>query len=194
MKVRDSGMPDEKMWESFFNPAAIIEKLFGSRIKGSAAEFGCGYGTFTLEFAKRTEGRLYAFDIETEMLERARQRVKEFSNVELSLRDLENEGTGLSDLSLESVALFNILHGHDPMRLLKEAFRILKPQGKAAAIHWNYDPSTPRGPEMSIRPKPEDIQSWIRMAGFEVSSIIDLPPYHYGFIGIKPGNKQGPDS
>lgn len=185
MKVRDSGMPDETIWESFFNPELIIEKLFGCSIKGNAAEFGCGYGTFTYEIARRTEGSLYAFDIEAGMLERVKERVKELSNVELLLRDIENKGTGLPEVSIDSVALFNILHGHDPLCLLKEAFRILKPGGKASAIHWNYDPSTPRGPEMSIRPKPEEIQEWIKKAGFEVSPIIDLPPYHYGVTGIK---------
>lgn len=186
MKVRDSGMPEEKLWESFFNPPLIIERLFGGRIEGNAAEFGCGYGTFTLEIARMTKGRLYAFDIESEMIQKVKGRVKELPNVEVSQRDLENEGTGLEDEFVQAVALFNILHGHDPMRLLKEACRIIPAGGKIAAIHWNYDPSTPRGPEMSIRPKPEDIQACMEKAGFVVSPIVDLPPYHYGITGIKP--------
>lgn len=185
MKVRDSGMPEEQLWESFFNPELIIERLFGDSLEGNAAEFGCGYGTFTLEIARRTKGRLYAFDIEEEMIQKVKGRVKDLSNVEVLLRDLENEGTGLEDESVQSVALFNILHGHDPLRLLKEAYRIMPEGGKVAVIHWNYDPSTPRGPEMSIRPKPEDIQRWMEKAGFGVSPVIDLPLYHYGITGIK---------
>lgn len=185
MKVRDSGMPDEKLWESFFNPEEIIEKLLGRRLEGNAAEFGCGYGTFTAEIARRTEGRLYAFDIEEDMIERVKLRINDLSNVNVALRDLEKEGTGLEDEFVQAVALFNILHGHDPLKLLKEAFRILPEGGKIAAIHWRYDPSTPRGPEMSIRPKPEDIQKWMLKAGFEVSRPVDLPPYHYGIAGVK---------
>lgn len=189
MKVRDSGMPEEQLWESFFNPELIIERLFGGSLEGNAAEFGCGYGTFTPEIARRTNGRLYAFDIEEEMIQKVKGRVKDLSNVEVLLRDLENEGTGLEDESVQSVALFNILHGHDPLRLLKEAYRIMPEGGKIAVIHWNYDPSTPRGPEMSIRPKPEDIQLWMKKAGFGVSPVIDLPPYHYGITGIKVKSK-----
>lgn len=185
MKVRDSGMPEEALWESFFKADVIIEKLFGRELPGNTAEFGCGYGTFTLEFARRTKGRLFAFDIENAMIKSAMKKVEGFPDVEFRLRDLENDGTGLSDGSVESVALFNILHGHDPLRLLSEAFRILSIGGRAAAIHWNYDPSTPRGPEMSIRPKPDDIAAWMRKAGFEVSQIFELPPYHYGLTGIK---------
>ena len=49
-------------------------------------------------------------------------------------------------------------------------------------IHWRYDPATPRGPNMEIRPRPEQIVSWGLKAGLTVTnaSIIDLPPWHYG--------------
>jgi len=53
-------------------------------------------------------------------------------------------------------------------------------------IHWNYDPSTPRGPSMDIRPRPEQCQEWVQSAGFQlISPIIQLPPYHYGMVGQK---------
>jgi hypothetical protein len=40
-KGRESGMPDEVYWQSFFNPECIVSKLdcFG----GDVVEFGCGY-------------------------------------------------------------------------------------------------------------------------------------------------------
>ena len=83
--------------------------------------------------------------------------------------------------------LFNILHHAEPLELLKEAYRILKPHGKAGLIHWNYDRTTPRGPEMSIRPKPESMGEWAMQAGFTLEEdwLIDLPPFHYGLIGHK---------
>jgi hypothetical protein len=57
-------------------------------------------------------------------------------------------------------------------------------------IHWNYDPNTPRGPSLAIRPRPADCRRWIEEAGFVlVNDIIDLPPYHYGLCGRKGGNK-----
>jgi hypothetical protein len=61
---------------------------------------------------------------------------------------------------------------------------VLVPDGKLAIIHWNYDPDTPRGPTMSIRPRPDQCQSWAEQVGFELlpPSLIDLPPYHYGFV------------
>ena len=89
--------------------------------------------------------------------------------------------------SVDYVMLFNILHHADPIALLVEAHRILRAGGKAGVIHWNYDPQTPRGPGMDIRPKPFDMRKWILQAGFQLSEdrFIDLPPYHYGFVARK---------
>ena len=84
--------------------------------------------------------------------------------------------------------LFNILHYEKPLELLGEAFRILQPGGRAGLMHWNYDPKTPRGPTMDIRPKPEQMTEWAQSAGFvlDANPLIDLPPYHYGLVAKKP--------
>jgi len=73
--------------------------------------------------------------------------------------------------------------------LLREAFRVLKSGGKLGIIHWNYDPTTPRGPAMDIRPRPEQCQDWAESVGFSLLApgIIDLPPYHYGMALERPG-------
>ena len=69
MKIRDSSMPDQGMWEGFFPPSRILETLeFNSGVH-DAVEFGCGYGTFTISAAKMISGKLFAFDIEPEMVE-----------------------------------------------------------------------------------------------------------------------------
>ncbi len=79
--------------------------------------------------------------------------------------------------------LFNILHGEDPVGLLAEAKRNLCPSGLLGVIHWNYDETTPRGPPLDIRPRPEQCLGWAKEAGFTADSdIIDLPPYHYGMV------------
>jgi len=54
-----------------------------------------------------------------------------------------SEGSGLEDASVDYVMLFNILHAKEPKKLLKEAYRILKPGGKLGIIHWNYDSKPP---------------------------------------------------
>lgn len=190
MKVRDSGMPDEEMWAGFFDPATVLEVFGLHQGIHDLVEFGCGYGTFTLAASGIASGTVHALDIEPEMIEVVRQKCREagITNVQATVRDFVAEGTGLTGNSMDAALLFNILHHEEPVALLKEAFRVLKPNGKLAVIHWNYDPATPRGPAMEIRPRPEQCIVWGEEAGFlfNEGNRYDLPPYHYGLLFRKP--------
>ena len=76
MKTRDSGMPDEELWASFFQPELILDRLGLRDDSGDVVEFGCGYGTFTIEAAHRTSGRVHALDIERDMVDLVAARAK----------------------------------------------------------------------------------------------------------------------
>ena len=190
MKTRESGMPPEEMWQEFFDPQTIMKKLGLNERCGSVLEFGCGYGTFTVPAAQTVQGAVYALDIDPEMLAAtgAKTEAAKLCNVELRQRDFAVEGSGLPDGSVDYVMLFNILHADERLAMLKEAWRVLAADGKLAVIHWNHDPSTPRGPSMSIRPRPDDCRSWAEQVGFVLlpPGLIDLPPYHYGFVFQRP--------
>ncbi len=188
MKIRESGMPEEKYWESFFNPQYIFSKLKFDDAISDAIELGSGYGTFTIPAAKIIKGNLYALDIEREMISSLKRKVKleKLSNIIIKQIDFAKEGTGLKEDSIDYAMLFNILHAEDPLALLKEAYRVLRNGAKVGIIHWIYSSSTPRGPSLDIRPKPEQCIAWIEQGGFTIDSeVIQLPPYHYGIIGIK---------
>ena len=190
MKVRDSGMPDEEMWTGFFEPAKVLANLGLDCGLRDLVEFGCGYGTFTLAAAAIASGTVHALDIEPEMISIVQQKCRdaEVRNVVATLRDFVATGSGLADNSMDAALLFNILHHEEPVALMKEAFRVLIPNGMLAVIHWNYDPTTPRGPAMDIRPRPEQCIAWGKEAGFRFKeqSRFDLPPYHYGLVFRKP--------
>lgn len=180
-------MPERKMWEKFFNPAKILTSLGINSQTGDVAEFGCGYGTFTIPVAKIIKGKIYALDLEPDMIRIANEEAKKYglNNVQTVLRDFMVEGSGLPDGSVDYVMLFNILHLEKPMILINEAKRILRDRGKLGIIHWNYDPTTPRGPSMNIRPKPEDCITWAQSVKFSKVARYDLKPYHYGIVLIK---------
>ena len=188
MKVRESGMPEADYWNTLFDVPLILQSM---QIDGSvmlAVEFGCGFGTFAIPAARRIRGTLIGLDIEPAMIEATRHRaeVEGVENIQLRLCDFAAEGTGLDAGAVNYAMLFNILHAEDPLRLLREAYRILSPGGKVGVIHWNYDPKTPRGPPMPIRPKPENCRRWVEEAGFTVEHAhIDLPPHHYGILASR---------
>jgi SAM-dependent methyltransferase len=185
MKTRESGMPEEAIWRGFFDPPTILAKLGLTSDCRNVVDFGCGYGTFTVPAARIVQGTVFAFDIEAEMVEatRCKAEIAHAKNVEVMPRDFAAAGTGLPEASVDYVMLFNILHADERLTLLREAWRVLRADGKLGIIHWNYDSSTPRGPSMEIRPRPEQCRSWAEQVGFELlpPGLVDLPPYHYGF-------------
>jgi len=186
MKTRESGMPDEELWRSFFDVESILNLVGPDDSVGDAVDFGCGYGTFSLPVARRIGGTLHGFDVEPEMVAECERRAvaQGVRNARFHLRDFVTEGTGLPASSVVYVMLFNILHAENPLVLLREAWRILRHNGRLDVIHWDYDSSTPRGPSMDIRPKPEQCRGWAEEAGFVCTSKekLDLPPYHYGWL------------
>lgn len=193
MKTRESGMPDESMWQRFFDPRTTLRKLGLHADSGDVLDFGCGYGTFTIPAARITKGIVYAIDIEPAMVQatRAKAESEHLTNVRVICRDFVETGTALPSDTFGFVMLFNILHCGQPGVLLDEAWRVLACGGALAVMHWNHDASTPRGPSMDIRPRPEQCRAWAIQAGFEPGDpvLIDLPPYHYGLTFRKPLRK-----
>ena len=185
MKVRDSDMPDEATWAGFFNPDTILRRLGLGPGVSDVVEFGCGYGTFTIPAARIVDATVYALDIEPAMIAHTRRRAADagVGNIELRLRDFLVTGSGLDDESIGYAMVFNILHVQRPADLLNEAYRVLCPGGLLGLVHWNYDPGTPRGPDMSFRPRAEECLAAAEQSGFtKVGGLVDLPPYHWGAV------------
>lgn len=184
MKLRESGMPDEHYWESLFDVELILDRLKIDSSLRDVSELGCGYGTFTIPAAKRISGSIETIDIDPEMVKRTHQRAKEagLKNVCGYARDILKEGFPGQDAMKDVCLLFNILHCEEPVKILREAARVVRPGGWVLVIHWRSDVDTPRGPRFEIRPKPEHIVEWGNETGMlEVEgSVIDLPPWHFG--------------
>jgi len=181
-------MPEEEMWKQFFDVEKILSELEVDNKTEKLVDLGSGYGTFTIPAGRKIKGKVYAYDIEDGLIKELESKLKinNTANVILFNKDFINEGTGLQDEEVDYVMLFNILHAEKSADILNEAFRILRRGGKAGVIHWNYDPSTPRGPSMSIRPRPEELKDMLAKAGFTILKYnINLPPYHYGILAQK---------
>ena len=175
MKVRDSGMPEEPFWESLFDIPLILSHFHIERFH-DVAELGCGYGTFTVPIANAIRGTIYTFDVEPEMIARTSERATGLQVV-CAQRDVLEAGFGVQ---ADAVLLFNILHCDQPVKLLRHAAEALKPGGEVLVIHWVHG-ETPRGPDLNIRPKPEQISDWAKLAGLTtLGDLIELPPWHFG--------------
>ncbi len=184
MKMRDSGMPDETYWETLLDVPLILERMGLNGLEGDVVELGCGYGTFTLPLAPGVTGTVLVLDVDPDMVRRTRRRADEAgrSNIICRVRDVMEEGFGVENASQAAALLFNILHCEQPVALLREAARVVRPGGWVLVIHWRHDTATPRGPSLDIRPRPEQITAWACQSG-ELEwegEVIALPPWHYG--------------
>mgnify|MGYP001577894405 CR=1 FL=1 len=191
MKGRDSGMPEEDHWNSFFEAECVVRKLFGEKVcQGDVVEFGCGYGTFTFPAARHATGTVHALDIEHDLIERLRKKVNEesISNIDAKIRDFVADGTGLESGSQSHAMIYNLLHIEDPVGIIKEAHRVLRPSGVLSVIHWRTDIPTPRGPSLEIRPAPEKCKGWMAASGFRNIQDVDLQEccqFHFGITAIR---------
>ncbi len=90
-------MPPEELWQSFFDPDSILRKLGLDARYRLALEFGCGYGTFTIPTAQMIGDRVYAIDIDPEMIAITKSKADAagLHNIEFMQRDFITEGSGL---------------------------------------------------------------------------------------------------
>jgi SAM-dependent methyltransferase len=189
-KVRESDIPAQALWESFFDAPAILEALGCRELSGDVVEFGCGYGTFAIPAARRVSGTVYALDIDPLMVAAtaARAAREGVTNLVAQQRDFLAAGTGRPARSVRFALLFNVLHLEEPLALLREARRILRPEGAVGLIHWKRDAATPRGPPLEMRPHPDQCRLWAAEAGFGRAEMRELPGagWHFGMVLERP--------
>ncbi|HSY06021.1 MAG TPA: class I SAM-dependent methyltransferase [Steroidobacteraceae bacterium] len=193
-RIRDSGMPPLEQWERFFDPGSILEALGCRDLSGDVVEFGCGYGTFAIPAAHRASGTVYALDIDPLMVAATTERAQRAGtpNVVAERRDFVVGGCGRPACSTSYVMLFNILHLQEPLGLLQEAHRVLRPGAILGILHWKRDASTPRGPPLEMRPSAEQCRLWGKAAGFRWIGTPQLPgsPWHWGMMLARPPDRR----
>lgn len=179
-------MPVVDQWESYFEVSGILGSLGCCHTSGDVVEFGCGYGTFTIPLAQGIPGVVYALDIDPLMVSATANRATQANakNVIVEERDFVTQGCGRPDQSASWALLFNILHIEDPIGLLLDAYRALRPGGLVGIIHWIHDEHTPRGPPLEIRPRPEQCRAWGEDAGLRWvrDARLNGSQWHWGMV------------
>ena len=58
MVIRDSDLPEEQEWNTYFDPPTILTSLGLNEHTRDVADVGCGYGTFTIPAAEIIKGKI----------------------------------------------------------------------------------------------------------------------------------------
>lgn len=170
----------------FVDPVSVVNQL--SIEPGSiVADFGCGAGFFSFEFAKRvgSEGKVYALDVLPSALEVVTSGAKNYNLANVIPRrvNLEKEnGSGLSPQSIDWVIIKDILFQNEKKDIIfTEMNRIMKNGGHAIIMEW--DPSESLvGPDKELRISKEQLQTMVVDAHLTIEKEINVGGYHYAFL------------
>ena len=158
----------------------LILILSDINLHSTVADIGCGPGFFTLPLAKYlVTGKLFALDIDDEMLDVCRQGIVEarMGNVEV-LKCSEFEFP-LERGSLDGAFMaFVVQQSLDKTRLLKAVRELLHPKGWCTILEW-YKKETEIGPPLERRVDPPELQRLAEEAGFRHVQWRDLNGDHY---------------
>jgi ubiquinone/menaquinone biosynthesis C-methylase UbiE len=162
-----------------------------------AIDLCCGDGLFTVPLAHIAK-RVYAIDIDPVMLDRARGRVAyaRADNCEFVVADAMAVDAVVPE-PVDYVFLANTFHGvPDQLGLARGVAAALKPTGLFGIINWHRRPreetvvlGQPRGPKTEMRIEANDVAAIVKRAGLSLNRTIELPPYHYGIVLSKKGER-----
>jgi SAM-dependent methyltransferase len=168
--------PDRDLWQK---PDLIMDALLIA--EGSVvADLGAGGGWFPIRLARRVgpNGIVYAEDIQPEMIEVINRRMQREG-----LRNVRTVLGTPKDPRLPSgidAVLIVDVYGEidDPVTLLANVARSLKPQGRLGIVGFNPGGGGP-GPAPEERVDPESVIRDAAAAGLQLTRRESVPPFQY---------------
>ena len=175
---------------AFSDPEKNIKQL-GLSEGMKVADLGSGAGFYSIAAAHAVgqEGKVYAVDIQQDLLSRLQQSSQEqrAHNIEIIWGDLEKlGGTKIHDNLVDVVFIANVLFQLDSKQeIFKEAFRILRPTGRMLFIDWK-DAFGGLGPTPDRIVPDTMARRLAEEAGLVVEKTVMPGDHHYGFVARKP--------
>jgi ubiquinone/menaquinone biosynthesis C-methylase UbiE len=166
------------------NPDLIWKELAlsGPRV---LVEIGAGTGFFAAPFARNMRsGTVYACDVQDEMVAWMKEHLPSDIRYRVVPMKMEETKVPLQDAIADLVYMINLHHElEDPVAIVKEAYRLLKPGGTVMVMDWKKE-ETPAGPPVEIRVSEDEIIRDIEKAGLRNVTTHPVLPYH-NFVTAK---------
>ena len=148
-------------------------------------DMACGKGEYSLAASKLVgnNGLVYAIDLWEEGIADLLKQVsdRKIKNIDAKVADLREKiplKDSCVDLCLMATVLHDLVETNGAGQALKEAARVLRPEGMLAVIEFKKMEGPP-GPPMNIRLTPEEVSRLTAPYGFTRRRIIDVGPYNY---------------
>ena len=169
--------PDRDLYQLPFQIMDALQIGDGSVV----ADLGAGGGWFTIRLARRVgpNGRVYAEDVQPEMIGAIERRVKRegLENVITKLGTPTDPGIPAG--TVDAVLIVDAYHElEDPVGLLRHVAKTLRPNGVIGIINYKKDGGGP-GPPMEERVDAERVIADAKTAGLELRRRHNFLPYQY---------------
>jgi ubiquinone/menaquinone biosynthesis C-methylase UbiE len=174
--------PDRDAWQ---RPDQIMDALRigdGSKV----ADLGAGSGWFTVRLARRVgpNGRVWAEDIQRQMIDAISRRVTR-ENLPQVKPVLGEPNDPKLPAPVDAVLIVEAYHEMDqPVVLLKNVARYLNPGGRIGIVEFKKDGAGP-GPDMKDRVDPEEVIRNAEAAGLVLESSEKFLPYQYMLVFVR---------
>ncbi len=130
----------EDSWKEQLKPAQdMLLKLAGLNPGDRVLETACGTGLVTMRIAEKvgTNGRVVATDLSDSMIQIAAENIKEKNIDNVTFQRMDSENLEFDDEQFEAtISSLGMMYVPDPVRSLKEKYRVLKPGGQTAVVIW----------------------------------------------------------
>jgi ubiquinone/menaquinone biosynthesis C-methylase UbiE len=168
------------------NPEAALDAI-GIKPGMVVADVGAGSGYMTLRLAKRVgpTGKVYANDIQPEMLRLLKENADKakLTNIQTVLGTGSDPKLPLGELDL--IILVDVYHElSQPQKMLQKMRDALKPDGRLVLLEYRKeDPSIPIRPEhkMSV----QEVKIETEAEGFHLDKVLETLPRQHIFILTK---------
>lgn len=170
----------------FMRPEDII-RAAGIEAGMHVAELGSGSGFYTVPIARAVggAGRVYAVDIQKDLLLRIKAEAARegLANIDIIWGDAEAPGgTKLAERSADMVVASNLFFQlENRVACVKEIRRIVRPGGMALVIDWT-DAVPGVGPAPLQVVHPAQMKALFEEAGFALAKEIPSGDHHYGML------------
>ena len=182
--------PDRDSWQ---RPDQIMDalRIYDGNV---VADLGAGGGWFTVRLARRVgpNGRVFAEDIQHQMIESIERRVKREGlerNVTTTLGTASDPQ--LPPGALDAVLIVDAYHEMEhPVALLRNLARSLKPDGRIGIVDFTSEGGGP-GPPMDERVDPQRVTKDAEEAGLRLTSRERFLRYQYMLVFEKAETANG---
>ena len=148
-------------------------------------DMACGQGEYAIEFSNIVgeDGLIYAVDLWDENIVQLRKAVSGawIKNIKAIVADVSKVmpiGNDSVDVCLMATVLHDLILEKAADEAIKEAARVLKPNGLLAIIEFKKIDGPP-GPPLKIRLNPNKVESIVTSLGFIKKEVKEVGEYNY---------------